>query len=84
MPSLTSSQESCPTSLTYIRPVLEKSKVNGLRSPSAQMARFAPVAVEENGLSVGMLPSASRRRILPIRLPRLCAVDPSPLSPVVV
>ena len=43
MPSLISSQVSCPTSLMKIRPVPGwKAKVKGLRKPSAQIARLFP------------------------------------------
>jgi len=35
-----------------------KAKVNGLRKPIAQIARFLPTAVAKNGLSVGIVPSA--------------------------
>ena len=82
MPSLISSHVFWPTSLMNIRPVPGwKAKVNGLRRPSAQIARFAPVAVLKNGLSVGIDPSALMRRILPSRLPSVCAFAPFALSP---
>ena len=46
MPSLISSQAFWPTSLMNMRPVPGwKANVNGLRRPSAQIARLAPVAV---------------------------------------
>ncbi len=60
------------------------SKLKGLRSPIAQIARLAPVApLEMNGLSTGMLPSAPIRRTLPRRLVRDCAFALAPLSPTV-
>ena len=60
-----------------IRPVPGwKANVNGLRSPSAQMARLLPVAASKNGLSVGIVPSVLMRRILPSRLLSVCAFAP--------
>ena len=51
-----------------MRPSLARTaKVNGLRRPRAQMAHFRSPAVVQNGLSLGMLPSSLKRRILPKR-----------------
>src|SRR5262249_22425931 len=58
-----------------------KVKVYGFRSPSAQMARLRPVALAKKGLSVGIVPSALMRRILPSRLPSDWALAPLPFSP---
>jgi hypothetical protein len=58
-----------------------KAKVNGLRSPSAQIDRFTPEALLKNGLSDGMLPSALIRRTLPRRLPKLWELLPFAFSP---
>ena len=81
-PSLISSHAPSPTSLMKIRPEPGcTAKVNGLRRPSAQMARFTPVAVPKNGLSDGMVPSALSRRTLPRRVSRLWELAPTPLSP---
>jgi hypothetical protein len=55
-----------PTSLMKIRPVaFWMSNVNGLRSPSAQIARLDPVVLLKNGLSIGIDPSALIRWIFP-------------------
>ena len=82
MPSLISSQVFWPTSLMNIRPVPGwNANVNGLRRPSAQIARFAPVAVSIERVRVGIAPSALMRRILPRRLPSVCAFAPFALSP---
>ena len=52
MPSLISSEACWPTSLMNIRPVPGwNANVNGLRSPSAQIARLAPWRVEERVVS---------------------------------
>ena len=56
-------------------------KVNGLRRPSAQMARLRPVAVPKNGLSVGMVPSLLRRSIFPSRFASVCAFALLAFSP---
>ena len=55
--------------------------VNGLRRPSAQIARFLPVAELKNGLSVGIVPSVLMRSILPSTLPIDCAFAPLAFSP---
>ena len=65
-----------------IRPLIGwNAKVNGLRRPKAQMARFASVAVVKNGLSVGMPPSVLMRSIFPCRLLSVCEFALFPLSP---
>ena len=59
MPSLISSHVFWPTSLmNNAAGAGLNANVNGLRRPSAQIARFLPVAVLKNGLSVGIVPSA--------------------------
>jgi hypothetical protein len=58
-----------------------KANVNGFLKPSAQMARFRPLAVEKNGLSTGIEPSALIRRILPRRLASVCELLETALSP---
>ena len=60
--------------------------MNGFRRPAAQIARFAPVVVPLIpamlvGLSVGMVPSALMRSILPCRVVRDWALAPFALSP---
>ena len=55
--------------------------MNGLRSPSAQIARFTPDAVVKNGLSVGIDPSALMRRILPSRLLSVWELNELAFSP---
>ena len=73
---------SWPTSLISMRPDDGSMvKVNGLRSPSAQMARLSPVVCPKNGLLAGMLPSALMRRILPSGVLRLWALSPTAFSP---
>jgi hypothetical protein len=82
MPSLISSHALCPTSLMKIRPVPGcTANVNGLRRPSAQMARLAPVAVAKNGLSEGIVPSGLIRSILPWRVVMDVAFAEFALSP---
>jgi hypothetical protein len=82
MPSLISSNVFSPTSLMNMRPVSGwKAKVKGLRTPRAQIARFCPVAVPKKGLSLGMVPSALRRRTLPSRLARVCEFAEFAFSP---
>ena len=86
-PTFTSSHVFCPTSLMCIRPVPGWNvKVNGFRTPAAQIARFAPVVVPLIpailvGLSFGIVPSALMRRILPCRVVMDCALAPFALSP---
>ena len=86
-PSFTSSNADWPTSLTTSRPVPGwTAKLNGFRSPTAQMARFAPVVVPLTpgnavGLSAGIDPSGLRRRSLPRRLDRLWLLAGSAFSP---
>ena len=55
--------------------------VNGLRKPSAQIARLAPVAVPKNGLSDGIVPFELMRRILPRRLASVCELLALAFSP---
>jgi hypothetical protein len=81
-PSLISSHAPCPTSLTKIRPVPGWiANVKGLRTPSAQIARLAPVAEPKKGLSVGIVPFELIRRILPRRLASVCALLGTAFSP---
>ena len=82
MPSSISSQVTSPTSLMNIRPVPGwNANVNGLRSPSAQIARLTPVAWSKNGLSAGIVPSALMRSILPSRFASVCALSRFAFSP---
>src|SRR5215212_1804082 len=60
---------------------LLNAKLYGLRSPSAQIARFLPVAVEKNGLSLGIDPSLLMRKILPNRVVNACELAPLRSSP---
>jgi serine/threonine protein kinase len=58
-----------PTSFRKIRPVSGCTAIlNGLRSPSAQIARYLPDAAEATGLSGGREPSGLSRRSFPWRL----------------
>ncbi len=79
-----SSVVSWPTSLMKIRPVAScTSNVNGLRSPRAQIARYTPEALPENGLSEGIPPSASIRSSFPESDESDCALagaEPSPTA----
>src|SRR5689334_10381616 len=76
-PAFTSSHAPLPTSLMSIAPVVRRtSNVNGLRKPSAQIARLTPLVVPKNGLSVGMVPSALKRSIFPNGVVMLCALEP--------
>jgi hypothetical protein len=66
-----------------IRPVPGwTAKQNGLRSPIAQMARYFPLAMEKNGLSEGMVPSALSRSSFPWVVVSDWAFEPMALSPV--
>jgi hypothetical protein len=79
---LISSKDDWPTSLMNIDdPDGLNANVKGLRSPRAQIARFAPEAAPKNGLSGGIEPSGFSRRIFPSRLASVCALDAVPFSP---
>jgi hypothetical protein len=87
MPSSISSRMLPPTSLMIIRPVPGwNPNENGLRKPTAQMARFAPEVVpvmvgKEVGLSEGIVPSLLIRSILPRRLVINCELALFAFSP---
>jgi hypothetical protein len=51
--------------------------VYGLRRPVAQIARFTPVVVAKNGLSLGIVPFVLMRRIFPNGFASDCGCDVS-------
>ena len=77
----------CPLTKTRLGAVCT-AKVNGLRKPTAQMARLAPLGLpvtpgKVEGLSAGMVPSALMRSSLPFIVASDWALFGSWLSPTV-
>src|SRR5688572_32312136 len=65
-----------------MRPLVRSTaKLNGLRSPRAQMAWLMPVVWEKNGLSDGIEPSALMRSTLPSVVVRDCELALLAFSP---